>query len=95
MNENYKYYDMILNNFIFSELNNETFSIIYSFISMKNFIYGKYEGNQYTIKKINQNEIEIVDHVSEEFCNDHHKTRVNISVNELISLLKKNSTNIL
>ncbi len=76
-----------LENFLRTELNKETFSTIYSFLELQNFRCGEYEGNQYLIQKQSVEEVQIIDIVSEEFCNDFSQTRFNIRVNELLDLM--------
>ncbi|MDQ0271273.1 hypothetical protein [Cytobacillus purgationiresistens] len=44
----------------------ETYKIIYDFIALDNFRFGEYEGNQYVIRKINNNHIQIEDEVATE-----------------------------
>ncbi|MDQ0273378.1 hypothetical protein [Cytobacillus purgationiresistens] len=39
---------------------------IYDFIELDNFRFGEYEGNQYVIRKINNNHIQIEDEVATE-----------------------------
>jgi len=76
-----------LEDFLRTEINDETFSVIYNFVQWHNFRKGEFEGNQYLIKKINTEELLIIDIVSEEFVNDFSKTRFRISVLEMIELL--------
>lgn len=44
----------------------ETYNTIYDFIALDNFRFGEYEGNQYVIRKINKNHIQIEDEVATE-----------------------------
>lgn len=76
-----------LEDFLITEVNRETFSMIYNFLELQNFRSGEYEGNQYLIQKKNTQEVCIIDIVSEEFCNDFSQTRFNIKVNELLELM--------
>ncbi|EGO62226.1 hypothetical protein [Acetonema longum] len=78
-----------LNNFLEIEVNEETFLIIYKFLELQNFRNGEYEGNQYLIHKKNIQEVQIVDMVSEEFCNDFSQTRFDITVYELLDLMNE------
>nr|WP_320147008.1 hypothetical protein [uncultured Anaeromusa sp.] len=76
-----------LEDFLITEVNKETFSIIYNFLELQNFRSGEHEGNQYLIQKKNIQEVCIIDIVSEDFCNDFSQTRFNIKVNELLELM--------
>ncbi|WP_153731430.1 hypothetical protein [Sporosarcina obsidiansis] len=44
----------------------ETYKTIYDFIALDNFRSGEYEGNQYVIRKINTNHIQIEDEIATE-----------------------------
>ena len=44
----------------------EDFIRIYSFVELGNFNYGEYEGNEYTIRKINRSHIQLENHVGTE-----------------------------
>lgn len=83
-----------LNNFLEIEINKENFLILYKFLKMHNFRAGEYEGNQYLIHKKNIQEVQIIDIVSEKFCNDFSQTRFNITVNELLELMDEMNINI-
>lgn len=83
-----------LEDFIRTEVNKETFSIIYNFVQLQNFRSGEYEGNQYLIHKKSIEEVQIIDIVSEEFCNDYSQTRFRITVNELLELMDEMKDNI-
>jgi len=76
-----------LQDFLRTEVNKETFPMIYSFLRLQNFKSGEFEGNQYLIQKKNVHEVLIIDIVSEEFCNDFFQTRFSIKVNELLQLM--------
>ncbi|MGC5326548.1 hypothetical protein [Brevibacillus sp. SYSU BS000544] len=78
-----------LEDFLRTEINEYTFPNIYSFISLENFRNGEYEGNQYLIQKINTQEIQVIDIVSEEYMSDVSQTRFKISVAEMIELLEE------
>lgn len=46
--------------FISSEIpDTKTFNMIYNFVALDNFRYGEYEGNEYVIRKINLNHIQL------------------------------------
>ncbi|WP_346355164.1 hypothetical protein [Azotosporobacter soli] len=77
----------LLENFLKTELNKETFSTIYRFLEWQNFRCGEYEGNQYLIQKQSVEEVRIIDIVSEEFCDDFSQTRISIRVTELLKLM--------
>lgn len=63
--------------FLNTEINDETFSLIYNFIRLENIKSGEFEGNQYLIHKINTRELQVIDIVSEVFVNDITQTRFN------------------
>lgn len=81
-----------LEDFLRTELNEETYPLIYNFIQLQNFRSGEYEGNQYLIQKINTQELEIIDVVSEEYVRDITQTRFKISVAEMCELIEENKT---
>ncbi|USG64648.1 hypothetical protein NDK47_21270 [Brevibacillus ruminantium] len=81
-----------LEDFLRTEINDETFFIIYNFLQLENFKQGEFEGNQYLIQKMNTKELLIIDIVSEEFVKDHSQTRFKISVSEMIELLDEMRT---
>lgn len=83
-----------LTDFLKTEVNKENFSILYSFLELQNFKNGEYEGNQYLIHKKNAQEVQIIDIVSEEFCNDFSQTRFAITVIELLELMQEMNPNI-
>jgi len=76
-----------LEDFLGTEVDKNNFPILYTFLAMQNFKSGKYEGNQYLINKINIQEVQVIDIVSEEFCDDYSQTRFTIGVNELLELM--------
>jgi len=78
-----------LEDFLRTEINDETFPIIYNFIRLENFRNGEFEGNQYLIQKINPQDLQVIDIVSEEYVNDASQTRFKISVAEMIELLEE------
>ena len=47
----------------------DDFVRIYSFVELENFNYGEYEGNEYTIRKINRRHIQLENHVGTERTN--------------------------
>lgn len=54
-----------LQQFLESEImDQETYKTIYDFITLDNFRSGEYEGNQYVIRKINRQYIQIEDEVA-------------------------------
>ncbi|GAB2535650.1 hypothetical protein [Gracilibacillus alcaliphilus] len=54
-----------LQDFLDSEIMDQaTYQTIYDFIALDNFRYGEYEGNQYIIRKINQQHIQIEDEIT-------------------------------
>lgn len=66
VNENFLLQDMF-DQFYESEImDTNTYQLIYDFISLENFRYGEYEGNEYTIRKINPNHIQLENHVATE-----------------------------
>lgn len=76
-----------LNDFISSEINSRTSKTIRFFIENPH-ITGEYEGNQYVIIKVKDNDIlTIVDEVSEAHGVSMDKTRFNISINELLEII--------
>lgn len=44
----------------------EDYERLYHFIAFDNFRYGEYVGNQYTVRKVNQNHIQLEDHLETE-----------------------------
>ena len=53
--------------FIISEIMDiETFNLIYDFVALANFRQGEYEGNEYVIRKINRNHIQLENEVATE-----------------------------
>jgi molybdenum cofactor biosynthesis enzyme MoaA len=94
INKNNEFLYRRLEDFLRTEVNTETFSIIYNFLELQNFRSGEYEGNQYLIQKKNTQEVLIIDIVSEEFCDDFSQTRFSIRVNELLQLMDEMKTNI-
>ncbi|WP_339230694.1 hypothetical protein NSQ77_09885 [Oceanobacillus sp. FSL K6-2867] len=58
----------IIRQFLESEIMDlEIYKVIHDFIALDNFRYGVYEGNQYMIRKVNNNHIQIEDYVA--VCN--------------------------
>lgn len=58
--------DDIIQDFLEVEITEDTFQIIYDFITLHNFRFGEYEGNQYVIRKMNRKYIQIEDEVATE-----------------------------
>lgn len=58
--------DIFLKDFLKVEVYEDTFQTIYDFVTLHNFKYGEYEGNQYVIRKINRKYIQIEDEVATE-----------------------------
>ncbi|WP_058487082.1 hypothetical protein [Defluviitalea phaphyphila] len=79
----------LLEDFIKTEVTEETFWIIYNFLKLNNFKSGEFEGNQYLIQKKNTEEVLIIDIVSEEFKSDFSQTRFAIGVDELMQLMEE------
>ncbi|BBB89682.1 hypothetical protein [Methylomusa anaerophila] len=77
----------MLEDFFRTEVNEETFLMIYNFIKFQNFRSGEYEGNQYLIKKVNTGEVMIIDIDAENFKNDFSQTRFCLGIDEFIQLM--------
>lgn len=73
--------------FLHLEVTEDAFNWIYEFLSVKNFRNGEYEGTQYILKKLNQNEIVIVDTVAEEFSKDLSATYFQLTVPEMLYIM--------
>lgn len=86
--KNSEFLFQLLEDFLYTEINQETYTIIYDFLRLSNFRTGEFEGNQYLIKKEDTTDVVIIDYVSEEFKNDFSQTRFKISVNELLELME-------
>lgn len=78
-----------LNDYISSEINERTIETISSFVRNPQ-ISGVYEGNQYVIFKERNNDIlTIIDEVSEEHGVSSDQTRFELSITDLLEIMKK------
>lgn len=78
----------LLEDFLNTEINQESYTIIYAFLRLNNFRSGEYEGNQYLIKKESTQEVVVIDYSSEEFKDDFLQTSIKISVAELLEQIE-------
>ncbi|MDQ1236116.1 hypothetical protein QE450_003614 [Paenibacillus sp. SORGH_AS306] len=51
----------LLIDFLHLEIHEDSFDLIYSFLAVPNFRNGEYEGNQYILRKVNNEDILIFD----------------------------------
>lgn len=77
----------VLIDFLNLEIDDDFLEVMYSFVSVANFRAGEYEGNQYLLKKLNAQEVEIIDIGSEGFVEEEKLFRFNISVAEFLYIL--------
>lgn len=75
--------------FLHLEVTEDSFNWIYEFLSVKNFRNGEYEGTQYILKKLNPDEIVIVDTVAAEFSKDLSTTYFQLNVAEMLYIMDK------
>lgn len=77
----------LLEDFLNTEINEDTFAMLNNFLRLSNFKSGEFEGNQYVLLKENLETVTIIDYVSEEFKSDYSQTRFTMSVADLLELM--------
>lgn len=73
--------------FLQLEVTEDSFNWIYEFLSVENFRKGEYEGTQYILKKLNREELVIIDTVAEEFSSDISTTYFQLTVLEMLYIM--------
>lgn len=77
----------VLIDFLNLEIEDDFLEVIYAFVSVANFRAGEYEGNQYLLKKLNAQELVIINISGEGFVEEEKLFRFNISVAEFLYIL--------
>lgn len=76
-----------MTDFLNVEIDDDFIEVMYSFVSVANFRAGEYEGNQYLLKKLNAQELVIINISREGFVEEENLFRFNISVAEFLYIL--------
>ncbi len=88
----------LIENVLSSEVFDYTYTNILKFVQYENYKLGVYEGNQYTIIKLNKKTIFIGDHTSDSYDNyeeaDLTRKNIVISVDDFVREMKKHKKKI-
>lgn len=76
-----------MTDFLNLEIDDDFIEVMYAFVSVANFRAGEYEGNQYLLKKLNAQELVIINISGEGFVEEEKLFRFNISVAEFLYIL--------
>lgn len=79
----------LLIDFLNLEIHEDSFDLIYSFLEVPNFRNGEYEGNQYILKKVNNERILIFDMITEieEVGEGFNIRTLKLSVKEMLYIM--------
>lgn len=83
----------LIENILLSEVFDYTYTNILKFVQYENYKLGVYEGNQYTIIKLNKKTIFVGDHISDSYDSyeeaDFTRKNIVISVDDFVKEMKK------